>query len=461
MNDAGSSVIAIEAVAIGDKQSRLSFAIVVLLCVIPSLATVLFGGVDSITWILLTALSLAMIVLWLIETWRAKGLLLNTSALTLPLIGLLVVGIVQMLPVGPGGNTLTLDPYATQLFVTQLLLLSVYLVACLTFINSEKRLRAVVVFVLIFGAAMAFVGILQHLASPDTLYGRSLPSQSVPFGPFVNQHHFAAFMEMIGGLAIGLLFGSTAKDKKVLVAIALVIMVVALVLTGSRGGMLSFTALTIFATMLNFLYRKAKPSDEPRSTKRKLVIAGGVLTIVIGILGTILFLGADESLTRGIGLSNAPAEVSNGRLHFWSVALNMFWDHPVIGVGLDAFGVAFTKYDTWNGVFRIERAHNDYLQTLAEAGIVGLGLVLAFIYFLFRKGMRVVASAGTGFRRDVVIGALAGCFGILVHSFFDFPLRTWSNSFFFLMLAAIATVSIRASTEQSTHKRRKRRPSAP
>src|SRR5690606_17649608 len=118
---------------------------------------------------------------------------------------------------------------------------------------------------------------------------------------------------------------------------------------------------------------------------------------------------------------------SSGRLHFWSIAFKIFLANPVIGSGFDAFGVAFTRYDTWNGMFRVEQAHNDYLQILAEGGVLGLTCVLAFVVLLFQNGLANIARA-TGFRRDAAIGAMAGCFGVLLHSFFDFPLRTPSNA---------------------------------
>ena len=110
-------------------------------------------------------------------------------------------------------------------------------------------------------------------------------------------------------------------------------------------------------------------------------------------------------------------------------------DHPILGAGYDAFGVAFTRYDTWNGVFRIEQAHNDYLQALADAGIAGFVYVAAFIFWLFKKGFGVIAEATDLFRSSSSVGALAGCFGILIHSFFDFPLRTPVNAFLFLLMA--------------------------
>jgi O-antigen ligase len=140
---------------------------------------------------------------------------------------------------------------------------------------------------------------------------------------------------------------------------------------------------------------------------------------------------------RGIGLSLDDPDITTGRSHFWSVALKMFLDHPFIGVGWEAFGVAFTPYDTNNGYFRVDQAHNEYLQVLAEGGILGFACLAAFIYLLFRKSWRTIRRS-SGMIREASIGALAGCFGIMVHSVFDFPLRTPSNAFFFLLLSAIA-----------------------
>jgi O-antigen ligase len=98
-----------------------------------------------------------------------------------------------------------------------------------------------------------------------------------------------------------------------------------------------------------------------------------------------------------------------------------------------------------NGFYRVEQAHNDYLQTLADAGILGFACITAFIFLFFKRSLNVISSSADGFRKGTAVGALAGCFGILVHSFFDFPLRTPSNAFFFLLLVVLATVSINNS----------------
>jgi hypothetical protein len=61
------------------------------------------------------------------------------------------------------------------------------------------------------------------------------------------------------------------------------------------------------------------------------------------------------------------------------------------------------------------------------------------------------------FRRGVALGALGGCAGVLVHSFFDFTLHTTANALLFLLLAALATVNGRVEEPDAGGRGRKRR----
>lgn len=211
---------------------------------------------------------------------------------------------------------------------------------------------------------------------------------------------------------------------------------------------------TVLGTAL--LRRKHRDGGHDRETRggifsRTFATVFGLLALAAIVSGAVLLLGGDSSLTRGLGLS-AQGDFSSGRLHFWSVTWQVFLSSPVIGVGLDSLGVAFTRFDTWPGVFRIEQAHNDYLQVLAEAGILGFACVVAFVVILFRQAVARIAMMTDLFPRAVALGALAGCFGVLLHSFFDFPLRTPANTYFFLMMAAFATSSIRFHKGHHRHR---------
>ena len=81
-------------------------------------------------------------------------------------------------------------------------------------------------------------------------------------------------------------------------------------------------------------------------------------------------------------------------------------------------------------------------------------MYIKFYFLLFKRSLHIVRKQTTGFRRNAAIGALAGCFGILVHSFFDFPLRTPSNMFFFLTLVVVASGRIKSQKNRNRRVKR-------
>ena len=459
----------IEEPAESQRFSRLSGAIFFLLCIILIFATLAYGATETWAFGFISIFTGLIAILWLADAWFQREFRFDTSALQLPILGLILIGLIQLLPLRSPDtagaltispvSSLSINPYATRLAIVQLIIFLVFFAASFTYINSAQRLRKIVTIVIVFGAIMAFFGILQRLASPEGIYGWRPTPQAIPFASFVNQHHFAAFMEMTIGLTLALLVGkATEKDKRLLLIIAIVLMGIAILLTGSRGGVLSLLGVIGFVLLTNFLRKKDEDEEltkeERRARfKRNIALVGGALGLLIVLFSAVLLLGGDAPLSRGIGLTTQ-ADVSSGRLHFWSVGLQIFLSHPILGAGLDAFGTAFPFYDTWNGNFRVEQAHNDYLQILADAGILGFVCVAAFIFLFFKKGLQRIGNEHSHFRRGVAVGALAGCFGIMIHSFFDFPLRTSSNAFFFLLFAVFATASIHFSKRSRTHGKR-------
>lgn len=442
--------------SITEPRSKLTTAIVILLCAIPVYATLIFGGVDSGA-IALFSISIALVVVfWVMNAWETGSFDLYFSVLYLPIIGLLVLGLIQLLPLRnmtqvtevlgtQAAASLSLDPYATRLLLIRLVLYLVFFAGIFTFIDSDKRLGRVAWLVIIFGAIEAFFGILQWLAKPEAIYGLRVTPQAIPFGPFVNQHHFAAFMEMTGGLALGVLLGGgIKKDRKPLIGIAFVFMAVAVILTGSRGGLLSFAAVCVAAFGGTFFFLKRQQEDRNgREHPKRPILAGiAIVGAVLVAIAAVIYLGGEASLLRGAGIQKGGLDITSGRAGFWSIAFQIFLSHPIVGAGLDAFGVAFTELDPSSGVYRVEQAHNDYLQALADGGILAVLCVSAFIYLLFRNAFRRLRLSGNALRRSIAVGALAGCAGVLIHSFLDFPLRTPANAFFFLLLTVLATAEV-------------------
>lgn len=435
------------------KSSRLEQAIIVLICGVAILTTIVYGGVDSWTLGLISILTSIIALLWISDALITGELKYATSMLQLPVIALFVIGLIQLMPLSgretPGllsdvwAATLTMDPYATRFFLVRLAIYLVFFAAGLAYIPTGTRPRRIAATLLVFGTLIAVFGIIQHLAQPEAIYGLRPTPQAKPFGPFVNQHHFAALMEMTSGLALGLLFGAgIGRERKFFVAFAAGIMGMAIVFTGSRGGLISYLAVIAFsgaASVVRGRHVTHRSDHDTRSSmRRNLLVLTAVAGLVILVLGSVLFLGGESSVLRSIGLHDGGGDVTSGRAHFWGIAWQIFLANPIIGAGLDAFGAAFSRYDTWSGVYRVEQAHNDYLQILADAGILGFACVVAFVVMLVKKGISTVTRRNNDVDRAISIGAFAGCFGILIHSFFDFPLRTPANAFFFLLLIVLA-----------------------
>jgi O-antigen ligase len=441
--------------------------IILLLCLALVLSTLAFGTVHPWSLAIFQAGAGLVVALWMVDAWRSRSLRLSRNFLQWPLAGLFVVGLVQLLPLGSAANlppgatpTISLDPYATRFALIQILSLIIYFAAALAFIDTPKRLRLVVRTVIIFGFCLALFGLMQFFINPNSIFWVRELKQAQPFGPYVNRHHFAGYMELALAIPLGLLFsGAIERDRVPLYAFTVILMSIALVSTNSRGGMLSLVAEILFLVMVSFGTSRARgggegePEDGRVRAAAKRVLLG--FSIIAAIFFGVLFFGGEESLSRLVGTVNAD-DPTTGRTHFWSGTLDIIRDHPVLGTGLGAFSLAYTRYDTRNGQMRLEQAHNDYLQILSDAGIVGALLALVFVVALFRMGFRRAATKDK-FRRGVALGALAGCFAVLVHSFFDFTLHTTANALLFLVLAALATLNGRVEDSTKVRGRRRRR----
>jgi O-antigen ligase len=441
--------------------SRFAFLVI---CVAIVLSALAYGTVHYWALGLFNLGGLTVLVLWVLDGWRLGTLRVSRNLLQLPLLGALILGLVQLLPLGEitsGGattiglvNTLSFDPYSTRLVLVQLATLLIYFAATLVFVDTPHRLHVLVRTIMIFGFVLAIFGLTQSFTSPTKVYWvRELP-QSTAFGPFINRHHFAGYMELTIALPLGLLFsGAVDKEKRLLYLFAAGLMGVALVMTTSRGGIISLVLEIVFLVVVTGIWRTQNERRKTKTSRLKRVATRIGLTsaLLVGLFFGVLLLGGEFSINRFIDSVNTD-DPTTGRAHFWSVTLDIIKAHPYVGTGLGAFGVIYTRYDSRNGLFRLEQAHNDYLQVLSDAGIIGGVLALSFVVLLFYKAI-ARAKSRDDFRRGVALAALSGCFAVLVHSFFDFTLHTTSNALLFLVLAALATLNGRVESPPRKRKR--------
>lgn len=417
---------------------RIGYLLIFLLITV---STLVYGAVHQSVLTVVYILIALMLILWAVDWMRSGVIRFNSSLLQLPLVGAAVYGFVQVIPFGTLNEaagvsgiprTISIEPFATEISAIHFIALLIFFAAALTRIDSANRLRKLTIFLSVFGFGYAFFAILQSVLSPDKIFGIYGRPGANPFGSFVNRNHFAAWIELAIALPLGLLFtGAVSKDKRLLYITAISLMGVALIVSGSRGGLVAFLVEIIFLLLI-----ANRSEGKGKSFVKPALAVGLVLVVIAGSY----FVGGESSLTR-ISTDQAEAAGTNAdRAHIWSVTLKVIGDSMPFGVGLGAFGTAYGKFDVNSGLERVEQAHNDFLQVISDAGIVGAFLGIGFLFLLFRAGKRSLQT-DNDHRRGLAAGALAGIVAVLVHSFFDFVLHTTAVALLFLTLLSVLIVS--------------------
>lgn len=431
----------------------------VLCCVALVFTTLAYGGVHQPILIIFYILISVAAVVFLADQFSSEKPGFSREPLQIPLIGAAIYAFLQIVPFGStsiaGVNdvarTISLDPNSTWMTALQLTAFSMFLVMMISSLSTIKRTSRLFVVVAIFGFGYSFFAILQSVLSPQKIYGIYDAGLGSSFGSFVNRNSFAAFAEMTLALPLGLVFaGGVSKDKRLLFFTTIALMGVALLLSGSRGGLVAFVSEVIVLLIL---------TRQEAARKSFVLRIGLIALLVVAIVAGSIFVGGDTSLTR-FAETAASEDFTTDRSHIWSVATQVISANMPFGAGFGAFGVAYTRFDTLSGLARVEQAHNDYLQVLADAGIPGLLLGLVFLFLLFRCGWRA-RKIGNVFRRGIALGAFAGCFAVLVHSIFDFVLHVTAVALMFLTLLAMLSANQKQFPDEledeRKHRHRKRR----
>ncbi|MFN2501496.1 MAG: O-antigen ligase family protein [Pyrinomonadaceae bacterium] len=421
-------------------MSRLNTLAFVLICVTVIGVTAAYGTVHEPVIALFYLAIVCLVLLWVGESWAAGTVRISSSPLQIPLLLLGVYGLLQTIPfgtipdntvIGDIDRTISLAPFATRATVLHIFVLSIFFAITLVSLDSAARLRRIVTVITVFGFIYAFYAILQNVLSPGAIYSIYVPRSGNPFGSFVNKHDFAAIIEMVIAMPLGMVFSNAVpRDRRMVYIVAIGLLGASLLLSGSRGGLVAVAAELILLVIL---------TSDAKGWRNFVLKAGLSAALVVAAVGGAVFVGGDTSLTR---LSDAARsdDRTSSRALIWDNTVRVIKHNFPLGAGLGAYPQAYARFDTESGSKRVEQAHNEYLQILADAGIVGAVIGALFLFWFYREGLKA-ARGQNPFRRGAAIGAFIGCFAILIHSMFDFVLHITAVSVMFLTLLSILIAS--------------------
>jgi O-antigen ligase len=246
-------------------------------------------------------------------------------------------------------------------------------------------------------------------------------------------------------LPLGLYFALTHRRivLRLLSIVGLLVLVVALIRSGSRGGFLAFLAIVAFI-LLGF------------TTIRARARVGGLVVILV-----VLSASASDKYWAQMQTIIHPHEDYNltddaGRVKIWKRGIGYMLDRPMFGVGMGNFQTAEGTISTLarrrehgRGV-RWGAAHNTFVQAGAELGVPGVLFLIGLIVSVFISLRRVArygaraGPAGTDLSR-LAQSLMAGLVGFVVGGFF----LSLAYSDMLYTLAALAVALAKVARTQS------------
>jgi O-antigen ligase len=234
-----------------------------------------------------------------------------------------------------------------------------------------------------------------------------------------------------------------SAEARLFYGFAATVMVVALITSLSRGGMISVAASALFLLVMRARLKKQEVPSRPVRGAAWLQRAAVAVAILVAVGVAVLWIDADAVINRvtkgGLTASDPRTETFfQSRGWIWQDTVAMIAANPILGVGIGAYQTAHPIYSRLDRSLIVGYAHNDYLQVLADCGIVGGAIALWFLVVVWRAIASSI-KAHDALLRWQALGASAGIFALLVHSLFDFNLQIPANALLFLLLLAIVS----------------------
>jgi O-antigen ligase len=258
----------------------------------------------------------------------------------------------------------------------------------------------------------------------DYYYGRRAS------GFYVDPNHLAGLLECLALMAISVaILGRIKAWVRILFLYCAAVSLTGLLISGSRGGYLSIAVggLVLGCFIAYHLLRQA-----PK--RGWVVLAIGGLLLLSATISTARLTNSSTLLSQRFG---AIADSGDIRLVLWQAAVREFQLQPWTGTGAGTYFIYGRKFRDPSVQMDPVYAHNDYLQLLAEFGLVGAVL---FAFFLcthlwaaisFLGEMETfLAARGRTFSLSLalVAGAIFAVVALAVHSAFDFNLQIPGNT---------------------------------
>jgi len=248
-------------------------------------------------------------------------------------------------------------------------------------------------------------------------------AEAFAHGTYLIRNHFSGFLEMAlpfpvacGAAVLARNRGRRGMPGTAALRLGLALLAAALILVGivcslSRMGLAAVAGSLVSMTALT-LAGKFKPRIVWS------VVAALGLAVVVGML----LLAPAQMILRFADIS------SEDRFNVWRDTLHLVAAYPIFGCGLGGYESAFEKFRTSSVDVLQIYAHNDYLQYLAELGIVGMLIASGFLVVIGLRSVRARLLHRQPDSRWLGLACAGSLAAIFIHSLADYNLYVVANA---------------------------------
>jgi O-antigen ligase len=417
-------------------------------------AALAFGSRDAWAMALITLATIVVLGVRLFyDSWQDKVKFVRfwefiPFVLLLIYVGLQRLHTIAGLQSGPASRPHTLASYSTTLYLG--LAFSYVCIMLLTAngFRSRTRMKLLVFCILLLGAFEAVYGLFQYLGDYDLIWGVSIFSHSgVAHGTIANRNHYALLLNISICCGVGFLYyrsvsllrgqnltirqviGAPGSAKLVWIFLWLALIGLALIFSMSRMGILA---------MLGGIGTMVIAGKLSEMTKRSSTLG---IFLLFAIIGLALYTGLDAVMARYETMTQS-GYFEKDRGPIWRDTWTMVQGHLVFGQGLGAFQWIFPAYEQMEPDVPAKWAHNDYLQALAEVGIVGLLLLAWAFVACWRTAVRNLVRSDDPLVRGIGLATLGALVATALQEITDYSLCTPGVA---VLLAILVGLNFRAS----------------
>lgn len=318
--------------------------------------------------------------------------------------------------------------------------LLVYLLTSLYLTDTRQRVLLVVVLVAL-GVANSLVGAVQFFQSsnliPFDLEPRSAGYIPRASGFFLNPNNLAGFLEMslLMGLSV-IWWGRWSSYGKILVGYGTAVCLGGLLITASRSGYLGagFGLLVFFSISVPLAIERFRD-------RGWMILLGALAVAMVALFGVkVAFSGNYLLQSRAASIYAEPTDM---RLLLWKAAFKQFQLDPVVGTGAGTYTYYGRQFREPLVQTDPILAHNEYLQMLADYGVVGLIIMAIFLFEHIRNGFAQLGKTSARARRSgesqsnsvaLTVGALSCVGAQMIHAIFDFNPHVAANALVMALL---------------------------